>query len=286
MKYIAHLIVVCFLFACGKTSSPSITSQTSTIAQDETVAATTDRLAFAEKNVNKDNTPPTPAEPASQKIIKTARISFAVDDFAAAKKRITDIVSKTGGYLSSEVESRGSTEWRNHLEIKVPAAAFDSCVGSLTSGVSRLDQKNITSQDVTAEYVDLDARMKTRIATEQRYLDILKQARNVKEILEVEVQLKAIREEIEAAKGRLQYIDHQVSYSMIYLDYYQTLALSAPEGPGFLQRSWLSVREGWNSLLGLTIEGLGLWPFMLIIIFIFIFIKRRLKRNRKQAVTS
>lgn len=178
-------------------------------------------------------------------------------------------------------------QWRNELEIKVPAATFDKCMEALSSGASRVEEKSTTSTDVTEEYVDLDARIKARMAVEQRYLQILQQAKKVEEILAVEEQLKSIREDIEAAKGRLQYMDHHVAYSGIHLTYYQTFANTDPQAPGFFQRSWLSFKDGWNTLLSVSLGLLSGWPFVLGIVFIFIFMRRGIRKWKlKRAIAQ
>lgn len=286
MKYLTLISACWLLAACSHKPEPaaSVSLEAPAIAKDETAPAGLLDAKQAGYLAPDDASSGQPAP--EQKIIRTARITYSVDDFAAAKKRVAGIVSKAGGYILAETQHGDGTEKRNQLDIKVPAAAFDSCVDRLTSGVSRLDEKSINSQDVTAEYVDLDARMKTRVATEQRYLDILKQARTVKDVLEVEAQLKSIREEIEAAKGRLLYMDRQVSYSTIHLEYYQVLALSAPEAPGFFPRVGLALRNGWNNILGLVIDVIGWWPLMLVAVFLFIFIKRRWRKNNPSVTTA
>lgn len=222
-----------------------------------------------------DNSDPLPI---SQKIIKNGILRFSTADFDACRNRVADTVKKYGGYIANESQTNTSLQWRNELDIKVPSASFDQCMEALTGGASRVDEKSMTSTDVTAEYVDLDARMKARLAVEQRYLQILQQAKKVEEILAVEAQLKGIREEIESAKGRLQYMDHHVAYSGIHLTYYQTFANTDPQAPGFFQRSWLSFKDGWNSLLSFSLGLLSAWPFLLGIVFIFIFIRRGIRK--------
>jgi Domain of unknown function (DUF4349) len=218
------------------------------------------------------------ALPISQKIIKNGILRFATSDFDACRNRVADTVKKYGGYIANESQTNTSLQWRNELDIKVPSASFDQCMNALTGGALRVEEKSMTSTDVTAEYVDLDARMKARLAVEQRYLQILQQAKKVEEILAVEAQLKSIREEIESAKGRLQYMDHHVAYSGIHLTYYQTFANTDPQAPGFFQRSWLSFKDGWNSLLSFALGLLSTWPFLLGIVFIFIFIRRGIRK--------
>ncbi|SEW50790.1 DUF4349 domain-containing protein [Chitinophaga arvensicola] len=222
----------------------------------------------------------TAALPISQKIIKEGILRFETNDFENAKKRITDTVKKYGGYLASEKEENTRLRWQNQMVVKIPSAAFEQCMESLTGGSSRVDEKSSTSTDVTDAYIDLDARMKARLAVEQRYVQILQQARNVKEILEVEAQLKSIREEIESAKGRLQYMDHHVAYSTINLEYYQQFANTDPQSPGFFQRSWFAFADGWNGLLSFAIGILSGWPLMVGMVFLFIFIKRVIRRRK------
>lgn len=224
---------------------------------------------------DRDNSVPLPI---SQKIIKNGILRFSTADFDACRNRVADTVKKYGGYIANESQTNTSMQWRNELDIKVPSASFDQCMEALTGGASRVEEKSMTSTDVTAEYVDLDARMKARLAVEQRYLQILQQAKKVEEILAVEAQLKSIREEIESAKGRLQYMDHHVAYSGIHLTYYQTFANTDPQAPGFFQRSWFSFKDGWNSLLSFSLGLLSAWPFLLGIVFIFIFIRRGIRK--------
>lgn len=270
---LAFCTAVALLPACRNNSAPVATEFKQKDIRMTTPVVASDELPLSESEADQ-----APALPISQKIIKNAVLRFSTSDFEACKKRIADTVKKYGGYIASEKQENTSMQWRNEVAIKVPAAAFEQCVESLTGGASRVDEKSITSTDVTEEYVDLDARMKARLAVEQRYVQILQQAKNVKEILEVEAQLKGIREEIESAKGRLQYMDHHVAYSNISLEYYQTFANTDPQSPGFLQRSWLSFKDGWNGLLSFALGILSAWPLIVGIVFIFIFIKRGIGR--------
>ena len=122
--------------------------------------------------------------------------------------------------------------------------------------------------------------MKARKEIEQRYLDILKQAKNVEDILKVEEQLKSIREEVEAAQGRLQYIDHNVSTSVIHLSFYQSLSNTTPQGPGFFSSIFFSIKDGWNSVLAALISFTALWPVWIVAFVLFIFIRKYRKRRR------
>ncbi|HVI43317.1 MAG TPA: DUF4349 domain-containing protein [Chitinophaga sp.] len=284
-RFIIYAVTLGCLFSCGRSRSNTLALQEiKTQGEEKEVAAvgTTSPAAPAADQLRTDPHPAT----TPQKIIRNAHINFTVTDFDAARSRIAGIVSKAGGAVADETESRTSLEWRNQMEIRVPSAQFESCVENLTRGVYQLNEKRITSQDVTEEYVDLDARMKAREETEKRYLELLHQAKNVKEVLEVEGQLKEIRESVEAAKGRLQYIDHKVAYSTISLVYYQTFSHTAPQSSNFFARAWLSVKDGWNSLLELSLGIIGGWPFVVIIVFIIIFIRKIWRRRKTRSAAA
>lgn len=288
MKYSFLLMFSATVLICAGCNSRSKApvSRSMTIAEvkpPNEEASTDEKELLAAPDDNKY----TAAVPISQKIIKNGRLSFATSDFDACRSRIVDTVKKYGGYIANENQANGRLQLRNELEIKVPAAVFEQCLEALTGGASRIDEKSITSQDITAEYVDIDARMKARLAVEQRYLQILQQAKKVEDILAVEAQLKTIREDIEAAKGRLQYMDHHVAYSSIQLTYYQTLANSDPQAPGFFRQSWLSLQEGWNGILSFALGILTVWPLLLGIVFLVIFIRRGIRKWKlKKAIAQ
>lgn len=215
-----------------------------------------------------------------KKIIKEAALRYTTRDFKRTHEELTAIIARFGGEIISEQQSRSEMAQQTQMEIRVPSVKFDSCLNALASADETLLEKNITSKDVTEEYVDVSARMKARKEIEQRYLDILKQARNVEDVLKVEEQLKTIREEVEAAQGRLQYIDHNVSMSLIHISFYQAFSNTTPQGPGFFSRILFSVKDGWNSVLTALISFTALWPVWIVTFVLFIIIRRYRKRRR------
>ncbi|MCF6404241.1 DUF4349 domain-containing protein [Chitinophaga filiformis] len=242
-------------------------------------------LAFTAPVVAEDEavyaeTPPAPPADIPKKIIKEGTIRYSVRDYKHAYKELTDVIARSGGNVINEVEHRSDVSWETALDIRVPADKFDSCLNMLAGVEENLLVKSVTSKDVTEEYVDLAARMKARKEVEQRYLDILKQAKTVKDILEVEEQLKSIREEVEAAQGRLQYIDHNVAMSVIHLSFFQTFSNTTPQGPGFFSSIFFSIKDGWNSILAALISFTALWPVWVVAAVLFIIIRRYRKRRR------
>ncbi|PWV51775.1 DUF4349 domain-containing protein [Chitinophaga sp. S165] len=282
LKY-ARIVISYFVFsivllisACGHPDN----FQGGIKGSDEVAMQVREPLAYAEKPAVADepeagNSPSKPEDASSgllsdsyanipKKIIKKGIVRYSVRDYQSARKELIAVVARNGGEIVNELESRSEISLQTQMEIRVPSAKFDSCLNALAGTGENPIEKKITSKDVTEEYVDMSARMKAKKEVEQRYLDILKQAKSVEDILKVEEQLKAIREEVEAAhQGRSQYIDHNVSMSTIHLSFYQVISNTTPQGLGFFSRLFFFIKDGWNGLLVLLVSLSELWPLWL-----------------------
>lgn len=215
----------------------------------------------------KNSTPSAAVEPIKieTKIIKTASLSFQVKDYQKNRAAIENTVKENGGYVASENQQNGTDRIGNTIVIRVPAANLERLIESLQGQAAYLDYKNIDARDVTEEFVDTEARLKTKRQVEQRYLAVLKQAVSVKDILEVEARLGAIREEIEATEGRLKYLNDQIAYSTVTLYIYQPIhRLPRPER-GFTGRLGKALVNGWNGLLGSVIGLMSIWPLWVLV---------------------
>ena len=116
---------------------------------------------------------------------------------------------------------------------------------------------------------------------ENRYLELLQQAKNVKEMLEIERELSKIREEIEAKEGRLNYLQDKVSLSTFYIEFYKTSEIKGvPISYG--QKILNALKSGWNAVSAFFIGLVSIWPFIFIIGGVIYFIRRYIKRKRKK----
>jgi len=219
----------------------------------------------------------------ASKIIKTADISYQFsnyeDDIVALKK----IIKKHSGFISNENETNSDTEIRNEIIIRVDNAKFDVLVGEIMTLSAATDYKNISAQDVTEDYVDLQTRLKTKKKVEERYEAILLKANTIYDILQVEEKLSYIREEIEAVEGKLRYYDDRVSYSTISLSVYETLDYT-PKSPSesFGSKLKKAVVTGWRGVIGFFIGLVYLWPFWLILFIGFVLLRRSVRRRKKK----
>ncbi|MEP2936531.1 MAG: DUF4349 domain-containing protein [Gilvibacter sp.] len=229
------------------------------------------------------NIPPKPeAEVVEKKIIKTATIQFETRDLEATHKRVLSLVNQNKAYLQNDNSGKQYSKAYRQLIIRVPTQNFQALVDSIGVGVAYFDKKDISRKDVGEEFVDLQARLKAKRVLEDRYLQLLSKAKNVKEMLEIERELSSIREEIEAKQGRLNYLQNQVSLSTIYLEFYKTdVETIATQSYGAKMGN--AIKGGWNGITSFFLGLLYIWPFILILGLVVFFIRRYLKRRKKVA---
>lgn len=166
--------------------------------EDKTVPVETVRLAAGQEQ------PPT----AGRMLIYTAGLRLVVPELEAALNDIQRIAEKARGYMQTMTSTS--------ITIRVPAGEFGTVLDQLRQ-VGRMVEKNIHTQDVTDEYVDLQLRLKNAEALLIRLQEILAKTENVKDALEVEKELSRVREEVERIKGRLASLDKLISYSTIQI---------------------------------------------------------------------
>ncbi len=222
-------------------------------------------------------------QPADRKIIRNATIEFKVSDFRTSAKRIGALVVAFKGLVSEEQESRTNDVLRSQMTIRVPAARLDQFVDTLLHESVYTSSKTISAEDVTKQFVDTEARIRSQKATEERYIQLLKQARTVKDVLEVDEQLRAIREAVEVQEAELRTLTNDVAMSTVSLTFYQnTEATSAPESP-FVVRIWANVKSGFGLIGGFFLGLAYLLPLLAVLGGIGWAVNRWLRSRRQRA---
>jgi hypothetical protein len=216
-------------------------------------------------------------EVVERKIIKTGEITFETKDLNQTKQVIAKTVSDLKGYISEESQNNSDYRKANKLVVRIPAGQFDSLLNLLGTHAGHFDSKNIHTQDVTEEFIDVSARLKTQRDLEIQYTQVLKQAKNVKEIMEVQGFLADVREKIESAEGRLRYLSSQVGFSTLTIHFYKTVGASG-HSRGFFWRLTHEFGNGWQGFLNLIVDFVSVWPFWLMV-FSGIWYYRRWKKG-------
>lgn len=209
-----------------------------------------------------------------QKLIKTGNISFETTQLDDTRKMLDGLNTKFNAYVSNENEYQSEERKTRSLSLRIPSKNFDAYVSQLSQGVKHFDQKNISVEDVTSDFIDVAARIKTKKELEQRYISILSKANTVTEIMEIEREIGKLRADIESFESRLKYLKEQVSYSTLHIDFYQVTGSRS----NFWLKSLQSVQRGWNLMINVVFSILIFWPFLIVIGLIIFFWRRKMKK--------
>jgi hypothetical protein len=203
-----------------------------------------------------------------KKIIRNASLTVEAKSHKAFNDLVHEQVKRSGGYVAEEEQNKSDYKIENIATIKVPVDQFDNLVRSLTSTKDdNVVSQKVTSQDVTGEVIDTRSRTEAKRQIRLRYLELLKQAKNMEDILKVQEEINNIQEEIEAGAGRVSYLTHNAAYSTIQLTFYEILNASADRDvePGFGQRVLNALGNGMDWVGEMLVVVLTLWPLWLLL---------------------
>lgn len=275
MRYsILFLILLVLPFGCGQeTASHSMAVET-------IGGAPPPQASYAD--VNKETAAEETVD-VSSKIIKTGTLRYEVKDLDKSFAHLNQHLKKQGAFIQNDNSgSQYNYTYRNVI-IRVPSRSFDQLVDAITKEVSHFTDKTITAADVTAEFIDIEARLKNKKTLENRYLELLNKTHQISEILEIEKSLSVIREEIESVEGRLNYLKNQVSYSTLTVELFQTSASGLGVTESYPGKMWQAVLSGFNSLSGFVLGLLTLWPYLIIGGVLFVLLRKTLVKRRTKS---
>lgn len=219
--------------------------------------------------------------PQVRKLIKRAEVNLEVKSCEETARRIVDLVNNFSGIiLDSEIQKYPNEARSGRTVLKVTPHNFDVILGKLKE-LGKVDLIRVTGEDVTEEYVDLEARLKNYQVVKERLLIILEdKAKTVKDILEVERELARLGEQIEMIQGRMKYLDRQVELSTITVSFYEPRAI-APEPLNIFKRLKETIRKALETFInvfnGLIVVIAAILPVIIwlaIIVAIVIIIKK------------
>lgn len=276
-------LVTCFI-ACSKSENVN--------ARDKTSAALGggSGMNLEMGNANDAAEKSLPAEPKTvteQKLIKNGEISFETKGIKETKAFLQATIVKYKGYISNERIEDYRTNPTEILTVRIPNSDFDKLINEIGKQVGEFDTKKIDIDDVTAEFVDIEARLKNKKQLETKYQELLAKANNMEDILKIEKEISLIREDIESTEGRLRYLNNQVGYSTLIITYYEKKATA---GFHFGNKISEALSDGGVGFLWFLIGLAQLWPMWLIggIIWYSIYkvVKRRKNANLNQKTSQ
>jgi len=220
-----------------------------------------------------------------RKIIFNASLSLDVVDAEKALSDCEVLVAKYGGFVAQSSLQKSDTGVLATVVLRVPAAKVTQLMNGL-AGLGTVTSRSSGSEDVTSQYIDIQARLKVLRAEEEQLVGFLKKATNIKDMLAVQEQLRTVRTQIEQYEGQQRYMDNATSLATVTAQLAQTTeAFVAPRGFGsaFVQslaRFGHGLAAFWTwfggSVVFIAFYGLLIWALAWIVLRL---IKRRSHRS-------
>jgi hypothetical protein len=262
-------------------SAPQALKEMNKFAADTTTSGALDVGNTDDKEkTSKQQSPPQANIDWDKKIIKTANVQLEVKDLKKYTDNIHKLARQYGGYLAAEQQNELNGRNELTLSIKVPVAQFDGLMEQVSQDSEKLISKTISTQDVTDEYVDTKSRLQTKDQMRLKYLDFMKNAKNMKEVLEVQKEINDLQAEIESGAGRINYLSHQSAFSTINITASQILPgyNPTPDNPSFFTRTITAFKGGFTVIADLFVGLISIWPMLLLIGIVWVVIKKQMTK--------
>jgi hypothetical protein len=210
----------------------------------------------------------------NRKIIRNPNLTVEVASATDSQRKIVSIAESHQGFVvTSEATQRASgdgtkPETTVNLSVRVPAAQFNQVMEEIRAVGARVIQEKVTGQDVTEEFMDLEARIKNQKALEAQFIEIMKRAGKVDDALSVQRELAEVRTEIEKLEGRRRFLENQSSLSTINVTLQPPTQIVNATGFSYSVRSAFSdgVGVATEIILFLIRAIIALLPIMVLIV--------------------
>ncbi len=234
----------------------------------------------------------TDTAPTDRKIVRNADLSLEAGSPEDVQHKITAIAEGKGGFVVDSSQSSSDTKVAVRdvvaMTVRIPAAKFTESMEEIRKTASRVIVETVKGEDVTEEFVDIEARLKAKRAVEQQFMEIMKRATKVEDALSVQNELGSIRSDIERIEGRKHFLENQASMSTIKVKI-QTQTAFSPTSTGFVYKLGESLSSGidfaLNFVLGLVTLLIAILPFAVFIVLPLFLIIRYTVRKRGQPET-
>ena len=235
---------------------------------------------------------------ADRVVIRTANMTIVVPEPSTSVQEIAALASEMGGFVvSSNVfqtffsEANVSAD-RASITIRVPSERLDEALSAIRDGATEVQSENISGQDVTQEFTDLQARLRNLEAAEEQLFEIMDAATETEDVLQVFNNLRQVREEIEVIQGRIQYISESARLSAITVDLIpdvaaQPLNIGGWQPEGTVKEAFTALIQALRFMGDAAIwSGICILPIALLIGVPLFFVVRTVRRRRSANATA
>ena len=230
---------------------------------------------YSEYAVNAAGGAEEPAAPADQqlgnaldrKIIQSSSIDLGVEGENGVSRSFQDIIriaETAGGFVANSSFSNIDEKQFADVTIRVPSTQYQSVLAEIR-GMGTVSEESSDANDVTEEFTDLQARLRTLNATEQRYLELLGRAETINDILVVQDRLDFVRGQIEQVVGRINLLDNLTDLATITVHLSPAAPAVVPSSDGGSLTPSEAFGNAWQASLtvlgGIAIAGLVVVAF-------------------------
>jgi hypothetical protein len=218
-----------------------------------------------------------------RKIVKTGYMTLEVNDITEAIAGITRVAKELEGYVVSSDQSGDKDITYGRIAIRVPSDRFDEALDRLRKLAVKVPNESTSSQDVTEEYTDLQAQLRNLEATEAQYLELLKKAEKVEDMLAVQRELSNVRGQIEQIKGRIHYLERTSDMALIEVNLQKTQPI---DGTGWSALETLKSAIRGLAAFGKALANIFIWlaifsPVWIIILVVVLYFTRWRKKKAR-----
>jgi len=291
LSLVLCLVLLCSLTACGGSSGTNAMKSEAMFA-----AGAVEEAAPMEPGAMADNTASLKGSqsgssslPENRKWIITMDMNVETDNLDTLMEQLDAEIAKFKGYVEDQNIHNGSNysarRYRSaNLTVRIPDEHVDSFTGSI-SGMANVTSQNLRREDITLQYVATSSRVTALETEETRLLELLAEAENMSDLLEIEARLTDVRYELERHASQLRLYDNQVDYATIYLYISEVQEYTPVEEPTFLERiktTFSDALEGLgDGIVNITVFLVGNSPYLLVYGLIAFVVIRVMKRSGK-----
>ena len=295
-KYLSLLLSLALLAAlltgcgsAGKSAASYDSGMVEYAVSDEAAVAPAEGAAMKNTAADTGST----QLPQNRKWIVTVNLTAETDDLDALRSALDEKIAALNGYVEDQSVYNGSIydsgrRYRSaNLTVRIPADSIDAFLQDV-GGLANIVRQNKSIEDVTLSYVATESRLKALETEEARLLELLSQAENMTDLLEIEARLSEVRSELENYASQKRLYDNQIDYATIYIAIEEVQEYTPTEEPSL----WERIRDGFKDNLEGVGEGLLdvlVWfivsiptlVVLAVVVLILVLIVRRIRRRRK-----
>jgi hypothetical protein len=290
LKFFLFILLISILVSCGSRgdSSSSEGYNAEDAAMEEVQSERKAEYGGTANEVGTDQE----IRSTDRMVIYNANLSLEVKDYHKIEATIQDRVAALGGYVVESAIYHSGEDWINgNLVVKVPQKNFHPFINEVESTSVKVNERQISGNDVTEEYIDLESRLRSKRVVEERLLSFMAKAEKTEDLLKISKDLGSVQEEIEQLLGRMNYLKTNVDYSTITIHLSERLVTVPSIKDSEALNTWDKAQSMFmgsvNTLIsffsGIIVLAIGLSPIVVpigLIAFVILLLIRR-KRNNK-----